>query len=186
MRLVFFPFLLLIFLSFLGLSCKKDSNTGPKPVVFPVDTVGSDQYIYCWIDTIQFWAYTKGTGPDKIRMSENSDEVTRFQFETVLNRTVGIPLVRNLELNLFKFKEQGLGVYAGARLFAKSRVDVMINRVEADDLYFEYHNVVTNRLDVTSLDSNFCKGSFSFKLRSVKNPSSFIEVRNGKFKVRIR
>lgn len=186
MRQFFLTSLVFLICCLFWTGCKKEDNTNPKTTTFPLDTVNSDQYIYCWIDTIQFWAYTKGTGPDKIRMSENSDEVTRFQFETVLNRTMGVPLVRNLELNLFRFKEQGLGLYAGAKLFAKSRMDVMINRVEADDLYFEYHNVVTNRLDVTSLDSNFCKGSFSFKLRSIKNPSSFIEVRNGKFRVRIR
>jgi hypothetical protein len=186
MRKAINPAILTFLILMIFSACEKDDEGQPTAKPLPIDTLTADQYIYCTIDTIQFWASTTGGGPDKIVMAENSDVLTRFLFETDITRTVGVPLKRNIELHLYDFKDRRVGTYTGSKIFAKSRTDISVNNVDAEDKYWEMVNVISNRIQVTQADSNMAKGNFSLKMRSVNDPNQFIEIRNGIFKIKTR
>jgi hypothetical protein len=58
--------------------------------------------------------------------------------------------------------------------------------VDIEEQNWTIFNATTNRIQVTYVDSNFAKGNFNFKMQNFANPNRFLEVKNGKFKVRVR
>ena len=165
--------------------CSDSEDTKPAVVPFPVDTASADQYLVCNIDTIQYIAYSKNGAPNEIRMTTNTDEVTKFFSQAQVLRS-GQPLTRNLELFLYKFKERRFGNYIGAQIFANSRTDVLVNRVDIEEKNWTIFNAPTNQIQVYYADSTIARGTFNFKMQNVVNPSQFLEVTNGAFKVRLK
>ncbi len=165
-------------------SCKKEEEAKPaKP--FPVDTLAADQYIVCDVDTVRFYAFTKDGGPDDIRITENSSVVTKMRFATAF--FLGSQaLTRNMELHINDFKARKPGIYTGGRIFSKGRMDVVQNRSELLEKNYTIFNSVNNQITITSSDSNFVKGVFTFRMRSDEDNSRFVDVKNGIFKIRIR
>lgn len=167
-------------------SCGKDDSNKPNIKPLPFDSATASQYMVCKIDTILFYAYVKDGSKDKITMSSNSLVLTSFLAETETRRGSGLPLVRRMELILYDFQTKRQGSYSGAKIFAASRTDVQISNVEADEKYWEIFNAISNRIEVTKLDSNTAYGNFNFKMQNKSNANQFIEVKEGIFKVRIR
>ncbi len=167
-------------------SCKKEDSVKAVVVPFPVDTVKADQYMVCTIDTIQYVAYTdSSSGPNEIRLKSNTNLLTQIFTEAIVSR-VGQPAIRNMQLTLYDFKARKTGNYVGAQIFAESRTDLIVNTVDIEEQNWTIFNATTNRIQVTYVDSNFAKGNFNFKMQNFANPSRFLEVKNGKFKVRVR
>ncbi|HOY97158.1 MAG TPA: hypothetical protein PK509_15550 [Catalimonadaceae bacterium] len=168
------------------ISCKKEETVKTVVVPFPVDTLKADQYMVCTIDTIQYVAYTDSSGgPNEIRLKTNTEELTKIFTEAIVPR-VGQQATRNMQLTLYDFKARKIGNYVGAQIFAESRTDLIVNSVDIEEQNWTIFNATTNRIQVTSVDSNFAKGNFNFKMQNYANPTRFLEVKNGKFKVRIR
>jgi hypothetical protein len=168
------------------ISCKKEDTMKTVVMPFQVDTIKADQYLVCTIDTIQYVAYTdSSSGPNEIRLKTNIEQLTKIFTEAVVSR-FGQPAIRNLQLTLYDFKTRKTGNYTGAQIFAESRTDLIVNAVDIEEQNWTIFNATTNRIEVTYVDSNFVKGNFNFKMQNYANLSRFLEVRNGKFKVRIR
>jgi len=166
--------------------CEKTSENKPAVVPFPVDTASADQYMVCVIDTIQYIAYTKGsTGPNTVKLNFNTLDLSRFFSEALVTRA-GQPCVRNMELTLYNFMTRKIGNYTGAQVFAESKTDLIVNRVDVEEQNWTIFNASTNRVQVTYVDSTIAKGNFSFKMQNAKNPSRFLEVTKGAFKLRLR
>jgi hypothetical protein len=167
-------------------SCKKEEETTPtRP--FPVDTLTADQYVVCDVDTVRFYTYTRDGGPGEIRILENSSVVTKMKFATSF--FLGSQaLTRNLELHIYDFKSRKPGIYTGARIFSKGRMDVVQNKAELLEKNYTIFNssTVGNQITITYSDSNFVKGVFNFRMRSDENNANFVDVKNGIFKIRIR
>ena len=183
-KLITLGFALLLFT--LVNSCKNEGSVKPVVVPFPVDTVKADQYMVCTIDTIQYVAITdSSSGPNEIRLKSNTDLLTQIFTEAIETR-VGQPAIRNMQLTLYDFKARKTGNYTGAQIFAESRTDLIVNTVDIEEQNWTIFNATTNRIQITYLDSNFVKGNFNFKMQNFANPNRFLEVKNGKFKVRVR
>jgi hypothetical protein len=97
-------------------------------------------------------------------------------------------LTRNLELHIYDFKSRKPGIYTGARIFSKGRMDVVQNKAELLEKNYTIFNssTVGNQITITYSDSNFVKGVFNFRMRSDENNANFVDVKNGIFKIRIR
>jgi hypothetical protein len=176
-------FLLIASLSII-FACKKDSDKGPKNSL-PIDTASADQYLYCELDTIKFYTFTKGVGPDIMKMTENSNEVTKFWMEALVIRG-SQALVRNMEWQMFGFNKKRQGLYFGSQIFTKSRADILLNKTELLEKNYTIINRPSNQIVVTFADSNVIKGSFNFDMQSEEDKTRFIKVKNGIFKLKIR
>jgi hypothetical protein len=180
----FFTTIFLLSLSLTAiLSCKKDNESKPKSPL-PVDTLTADQYIYCEIDTVKFYAYTKDGGPDRIGIFENGTVVTKIKFETNFFRG-SQALNRNLELHLYDFLARRPGIYSGSKIFSKGKMDVLQNKVDLLEKNYTIFNSLNNQIVITRSDTNYAKGTFTFKMRSDEDNSIFVEAKNGIFKIKI-
>jgi hypothetical protein len=166
-------------------SCKDEGTDAPKVVPLPVDTASADQYVVCVIDTIQYIAYVKDGAPDKVTMTMNNDVVTKFFSESQVKRQ-GQELIRNLTLHLYDFKSRRIGTYIGGQIFVDCKTEVLTPTLDIEDKNWTIFNANTNRIQVSYADSSIARGNFTFKMQNTANPSQFIEVTKGAFKVRIR
>lgn len=172
----------LLFSAILG--CKKDENSTPDPTPNP-DTVGVAQYVVCKIDTIQYLSVTTSGSDDTIAVTANNSALTEFYSSTRALQN-GQQLRRNLLLTLNGFQSMQEATYTGAKIFAKSNLDVLQNGSEIDEQSYDIFNATGNKITVTEVNDSLVRGTFNFRMRNGSVSSKFIEVTDGHFKIRIK
>lgn len=164
-------------------SCKKDDS---KPTPTPLaDTLNASQYVMCKIDTIQYLCAVQGGRKDTVKMTTNTSILTKWYSASKIQQN-GQFLIRNLDLTLYEFQDVKVGAYLGAKIFATSRTDLLVNGNEIDNQNWYIFNNAMNIVNVTEANDSIVRGNFQFQMRNGSVGSRFMNITNGHFKVRIR
>lgn len=149
------------------------------------DTLNASQYVMCKIDTINYMCAVQEGRKDTLKMVSNSSVLTKWYSASKIQQN-GQFLIRNLELTLYEFQDIRVGAYLGAKIFATSRTDLLVNGNEIDNQFWYFFNNAINIVNVTEVNDSIARGNFQFQMRNGSVGSKFLNITNGHFKVRIK